>query len=607
MRKILVLALAIGLSVLSMTPANSATKITNYFVSTSGNDSNSGALQAPFKTIQKCARAAGVNAICNIRAGNYYETVTPNSGTTFQSYQNERAVVFGTQTIGGFQPYKANQYVASVSMRTDDTNQIFFNSNEGVNAKWPNGGDAFHPNWAHLQSGTSTTVLKDSNLPSEIAGNGNIKFWSGNDAWSAQTAEFSNSTKGSLQVSLDGNHQDQQITPKEGGLYYLFNNLAFLDSDFEWFYDQVAKKLYVQIPKRKSITDYKIQYKVRDLAFNLTARHNVTIKNLGIFASTIRSDSRSHDNVIDGLNAKFISSVTRIRDDKVNHPWDGGFDFDHNFDTGIMVKGSHNVLRNSIIDQSSCNGVLVTGSYNSITNNLISNVDSMFNNCSGVYIVGSHQTISHNTIYNTGRSAIFPTLVWHPIDNPNSDAPSFVDISYNDLFGTALLGNDIGAIYMGSGVFTGMKIHHNWIHDSHFPTVRPATPWPLNNISGVYIDENSAGVEVYQNILWNLDFRSIFINGANRTDHPNDNLIHNNSIPDSAQYAEIHLGGPITTCGSTRVFDNRVLVDVRQEAGSNCKIENNSSTAAGATEMEAVTPGCTLNQCVVDPFKPNHW
>lgn len=607
MRKILAFALALGLSVLPMTPANSATKISNFYVSVSGSDSNSGTLVKPFKTIQKCARLAGVNAICNIRGGNYYETVTPNSGTTFQSYKNENAVIFGTRAIGGFQPYKANQFVASVSMRADDSNQVFFDANEGIEAKWPNGGDAFHPNWAHLQSGSSTTALKDSNLPTDLVGSGQIKFWSGNDAWSAQTAEFSNPSSGSLQIALDGNHHDQQITPKEGGLYFLFNNLGLLDSDFEWFYDQSAKKLYVQIPNGKSIADYKIQYKARDFAFNLSSKHNVTIKNLGIFASTIKSDGLSHNNIIDGLNAKFISRVTRIRDDMVNHPWDGGFDFDHNFDTGIMVKGSHNVLRNSVIDQSYCNGILVTGSYNVITNNLISNVDSMFNNCSGVYIVGTHQTISHNTIYNTGRSAIFPTLVWHPVDNPKSAAPSYLDISYNDLFSTALLGNDIGAIYMGSGVFTGLKIHHNWIHDSHFPAVKPATPWPLNNISGVYIDENSAGVEVYQNVLWNLDFRSIFINGANRTDHPNNNLIHNNSIPDSAQYAEIHLGGPIANCGTTRIFDNRVLVDVRQEAGTNCQIDGNSYTASGASEMEGVTPGCTLKQCVVDPFKPNHW
>lgn len=137
--------------------------------------------------------------------------------------------------------------------------------------------------------------------------------------------------------------------------------------------------------------------------------------------------------------------------------------------------------------------------------------------------------------------------------------------------------------------------------------MRPATPWPLNNISGVYLDENSSGVEVYQNYLWNLDFRSIFINGANKPAVANNNLIHNNSIPDAAKYAHINLGGPIANCGTTSVFANRVLVPVHQEYGTSCKVENNSEAALGANELDGVTPGCTLAFCAVDPYKPNSW
>jgi hypothetical protein len=447
----------------------------------------------------------------------------------------------------------------------------------------------------------------DQSIPESLAGVGVAKIWSGNDAWAAQTASFNKIKDGNLQITLDGDHLDQQITPNSGGLYYLFDNLKLLDNDFEWFYDRTAKKLYVQIPANKEITDFKIQAKVRDVAFDLRNKHNVIIQGLRITASTIASNMSSHDNVIDGIKASFVSQETRLRDDKVQHPWPGGFDFDRNFDTGIMVKGSRNILKNSEITHSACNGVVVSGDHNTVTNNLISDVDRLFNNCSGVYLTGDHETITHNTIFNTGRSAIFPTNVWNPTDNVKSVAVTNSDISFNDLFNTALLGNDIGAIYMGGGVFTGLKIHHNWIHDSHFPKVRPSGPWPQNNISGVYLDEDSSGVEVFQNYLWNLDFRSIFINGANKPAIPNNNLIHNNSIPDSAKYAHINLGGPIANCGTTAVFNNRVLVPVNQEYGSACKVENNSATSVGANELEGITPGCNLAFCAVDPFKPNPW
>jgi hypothetical protein len=607
MLKITSVVVALLLSFSVCGSADAAPKAKSFYVAKTGSDKNTGTLKSPFLTLQKCAHVASSGSVCYIRQGSYYETVTPNSGVTFRPFLNDKVEVDGTKTITGFKQYKPNQFVANVTLNSNNSNQVFFGSTLGTEAKWPNGGDEFHPNWATLQAGTSTAVLRDSNLPSDIPGTGLIKFWSGNDAWSAQTAQFNNAGAGTLDFWLDGDHHDQQITPKAGGLYYLFDNLAFLDADFEWFYDQDAGKLYVQIPDGKAITDYRIQAKARDVAFDLRGASHVTIQNLGIFASTIVSDSASHDNVIDGIDAEYISSFTRINDDTYNHPWPGGFDFDHNFDTGIMLNGTHNVLKNSVINHSACNGVLMTGSYNTVSNNLISNVDSLFNNCSGVYFVGDHQSVTHNTIYNTGRSAIFPTGVWHPKFNATSGAPTNSDISYNDLFNTALLGNDIGAIYLGSGVFTGLKIHHNWIHDSHFPNPKPQSIWPLNNISGVYIDENSAGVEVYQNILWNLDFRSIFFNGANRTDHPSDTSIHNNSIPDSGRYAEIRLGGGIANCGTTRVFDNRVLIDVQLEAGSKCPADNNSPTAPGATEMDGVVPGCKLAACAVDPYKPNEW
>lgn len=607
MVKLLSMLVILCLNLIAAVPSSASASGTNFYVSPAGNDKNSGTLSSPLRTVQQCARKAKSGDTCNLRKGTYAETVTPNSGVTFQSYKGERVVIDGRNLIDGFTPFRPNQYVAPVDLTLGDQNQVFFDEAPGSIAKWPNGGDDFHPNWATLKSGTSSTTLKDPDLPTTLIGSGLAKIWSGNDAWSAQTAAFDKQTLGSLDITLDGSRPDEQITPKLGGLYYLFDNLSLLDSDFEWFFDQKTKKLYVQIPQGKSISDYKIKFKKRTTAFNLNARNHVSIKNIAIIGATITSDAKSSYNLIDGIDASYISSYTRLRDDKIFHPWQGGFDFDHNFDTGIMLKGSHNILQNSKINNSVCNGVLVTGSYNLVVNNLISNVNTLFNNCSGIYLVGDHQTVTRNTVYNTGRSAIFPTNVWHPVDNPKSLAPTNVEISYNDLFNTALLGNDIGAIYLGGGVFTGMKIDHNWIHDSHFPSVKPASPWPQNNISGVYLDENSAGAEIFQNVLWSLDFRSIFVNGGNRTDHANDNLIHNNSIPDAGKYAEIHLGGPISLCGTTRVFDNRVLIDVKQEFGTSCKADNNTSQAPGATEMDGVQPGCRLSACTVDPFKPTSW
>lgn len=74
-----------------------------YYVATTGSDSNSGTLAAPWHTIQHAATSVKAGDTINIRAGVYNEAVTPSvSGSaaagsvTFQSYPGETAVIDGT-------------------------------------------------------------------------------------------------------------------------------------------------------------------------------------------------------------------------------------------------------------------------------------------------------------------------------------------------------------------------------------------------------------------------------------------------------------------------------------------------------------------------------
>jgi hypothetical protein len=128
---------------------------------------------------------------------------------------------------------------------------------------------------------------------------------------------------------------------------------------------------------------------------------------------------------------------------------------------------------------------------------------------------------------------------------------------------------------------------------------------PADNyaLPGVYIDEDSSGFLVDQNILWNNGVYDIFVNGSNngRT-NPNDNNVHNNTIPDVGVTASINLGTPgsvITSCGTTQIVNNLVLVPVVQlSADQICTATNNSAVAPGATNMTAsVQVGCNFTGC----------
>jgi len=75
---------------------------TNYYVSTSGSDSNPGTITQPWKTIQHAANTVSAGDYVYVRGGQYNERVTINvSGSsgnfiTFQNYENENPIIDGT-------------------------------------------------------------------------------------------------------------------------------------------------------------------------------------------------------------------------------------------------------------------------------------------------------------------------------------------------------------------------------------------------------------------------------------------------------------------------------------------------------------------------------
>ena len=78
---------------------------------------------------------------------------------------------------------------------------------------------------------------------------------------------------------------------------------------------------------------------------------------------------------------------------------------------------------------------------------------------------------------------------------------------------------------------TGTRIHHNWLHDTQTPIYSSTQVIPR---AGMYLDEDSSGFEVDQNVLWNNEFYNIHLDGslASELTTPFNNYVHNNSIPD---------------------------------------------------------------------------
>jgi hypothetical protein len=556
------------------------------YVSPNGNDNNPGTLAEPYRTIQKCAMTVTTGGTCWILAGDYGETVTPNSGITIAPYQGQTVTVDGTNPVTGWQLYSGNIYRTLATLSSGDTNQVFVNGQMMTEARWPKSNDLFHPVWATAKAGTTATTLVDYYLPNINWVGAHVHFWSGSDPWDPQTGVITTSQNGMLTFTVDGASYPPYIVPQVGGYYFLFGTLGALTDPGEWYYDNNAGYLYLYAPHGANPNNLTVTAKVRSYGFDLSNASNVTIQGVNLWATTINSNSSSTDNTINGITATYVSHFTTLPDlpgNQAHSYW-----YDHLGDTGIVLFGSGNMLENSTISYSAGNGVTVYGTNETVQNNLIHHVDYMADYDSGIAVEGTGNVITHNTIYASSRFAIFP----HTIFN-GSVGPTNLDISYNNLFNAMLVSRDGGEIYTGNPpCATSTTIRYNWLHDTQSLYVGPADNFPL---TGDYLDEDACGWQVFQNIAWNNEYYNIFIHGSTAgVTTPNDNQVYNNSIPDIGPNAYIFLQD-VNVCGTTAVYNNYGVPPV--QTGGACNVSNNGPTAPGANQMNGVAVGCNFAGC----------
>lgn len=541
------------------------------FVSPSGNDQDAGAFDHPYRTISRCALQVQAGGTCAIRAGNYPETVGPNSGIVISSYNGEPVTVDGTDPVTGWSPYQGSIYQKSITLSSAGDNQLFVGNEMMTEARWPNGDDLFHPNWAIAQVGTGGSVLVDPQLPAVNWTGAKIHLWSGDDAFAPMTGTVTSSQNGRFSFTNDGSGCPS-VCSAPGGRYYLFGSLAALDAEREWVYDSTAHVLYFWAPGGADPNTISVRIKKRPAAFDLSNASNVTISHIAIFASTILDGPNSRSNTLDGLSAKFVSHYTLTGD--------------HLTDTGLILAGEGDILQNSAVSYSAGAGVSMQGTGNTASYNLIDHTGYMGNEASGVALLGISESLTYNTIHTSGRYSIF-----HAPGTQN-----FTSIQSNNLYRAMTLSHDGAAIYSqntDAPQSTLLNARFNWIHDT-----QSQYPGPGSNtaLSALFLQGTTGSLT--QNIVWNNANNNILITGRN--DGSNTVVVTNNSVPDANPNGGIALSG-ITNCGLiTQVAHNLVFVPV-DAGGSPCTVTDNGPTAPGANQFGPSIPvGCNFTGCVSD-------
>lgn len=508
--------------------------------SPNASDYNSGTEDQPFKTIAAASAIVGKGDTILIHEGTYRETVRPNvSGSasapiTYKAAPGEKVVVSALEPLNSFASYPMNgQKDMAVSIMKSSLaqgrNLLFYKGEALAEGRHPNTDDAhpevpealnLSPMWATQGSILTTGVSNTMYSPNGLLDQEEPDYWKGatfvrlgSAGWALSMATVKSSEKGKLIVTGGTKKwwfgKSKDIIDKSYG--YLTGHINTVDMPGEWYIDAEENLLYVIPPEGETIESLKLEYKARQLVFDLKERSYIIIEGI----DTIGGGTTTLDgsmNVINKCNMKYISHYTWSDDQR-----DGFIEDNTKRDkngapprgeVGVYLDGENQVIANTTIDHSAAAGIFSTGTYALIENNVLLDCGYMGSYVGGIHMEapgwkGSDKDYKHggehiykNTIRRAGRGAVNVANVGDTGGDYVSVMP--YDICYNDISDGLLGGHDGGVVYL-HGVFVGTdiqraKLHHNAVSNQWQRTGSPR--------SAIYYDNFVTYGENYDNIIY---------------------------------------------------------------------------------------------------------
>ena len=471
---------------------------TDYFVSTSGSDDAAGSQETPFRTIQRAADVMQAGDTCFVHEGTYRETVQPaNAGQTdnpitFRAVEGESVVVSGADPIENWTAASDGRYSAPVDR---DFEQLLVDGVMMPEARWPNmDAGTVWPTWAKADAGSDTSGLVDSDLPDGDLTGARIhvlpgRYWV---SWMRPVKGLESGDNG-RKVLFDGSwQQNPAYEIREGTKYYVFGAASLLDAPGEWCRDDRAGTVTLIPPSGDNPNTHRVAAKRRDFAFDLRGKSNVVLDGFRISTATIHLGD-AENCVVENCHLRYPTHFTNPEAWSIP-------------DSGIIVSGKNNTIRNCSIQFSAGNGITLDGENNTVSNCLIRFADYMATDCGAIFARGHGNVIEHNTLCNTGRSVLLHRAL------------KAGRIEYNDIFNAGILTTDLGSTYCYDTDGEETVIAYNWVHDNKAEHVGV----------GIYIDNGSKNFRIHHNVSWNNPDSGIRLNTPSYN-----NLVYNNTVLDN--------------------------------------------------------------------------
>ncbi|MGA9637571.1 T9SS type A sorting domain-containing protein [Flavobacterium sp.] len=438
----------------------------NYYVSTTlGNNSNTGSLQAPFKTIQKAADVMNSGDICYIFGGVYRETiVVKDDNVLFKNYDSSKVIVSGTVELNNWTPYKDGIYKSNYSGAETEFTMLFVDFKRQEMARWPNNTTGEMMNPMDINSGytdcrvysgvagqKSRKVTFDniSNFPDNFFVGGIFRGITGKK-WINPMGYISASKNNELTVDAitDGwiENSDKTLDNNGKGHGFIFH-LNALDIANEWF--QKDDLIYYKPEPGKNPNNLNIEYKKRKWAFQINDRSGVVIDGIHIHAASIELKNSNNCKVLNSSVQYMMPFLTR-----------SGYGASYTVHGGIYVKGNDNEFKNCYVAHSWGNGFSIEDGNNTIVDNcIVEDVGWIAQFTSNIQNNGFNTIVKHSTFGSSGRFHI------------RTDKK--VQITYNDFYDCMKMGQDAGSIQCTNGSdwgnavnMQGAEIAYNRLHDS---------------------------------------------------------------------------------------------------------------------------------------------
>ncbi len=475
---------------------------TIYYVSTSGNDSNSGtSSDKPWQTLAKVNSFSfkpGDQIL--FRSGEEWAgSITVNvSGTAgspivYGSYgTGTKPKIMGSEVITGWTKHSGNIYKASFNK---DITQLFLNNQRVRVARYPNNGYFF------VNSVQNSTQFTSNELDGGINYAG--ATWFGRSMyWLTELKKVTSSSSKTITLESTPSYN---VDANEG--FFLMNKLDFLDQAGEWYYDSSANTVYLWTPNGDSPENYVIRGSVHDIGVYASRKDYITIQGLEI------TQQRK-----DGIHSPNSNYLT-VKNNTISFQEENGI---HN-----SSSSNHNIISNNVIRGMNGNGI-----YFWATNDILIEDNEIYdvalwenigiagtfkNNAgSGMEISGDRNVIRYNRIIGMGYNGIF----WR----------GATLIEYNFIQKICLIKDDGGGIYTNTSG-SHATVRHNIVLDAVGAVYGFTVGRGL--AEGIYIDETAVGVKVEHNTVAHSSNSGIKL-------HRNDNAtVRYNTIMDARQ--SIHI------------------------------------------------------------------